>query len=42
MKELGNNIELHTIKGAGHKIWFGKHYSEVAKKTSEYLEKLNL
>ena len=42
MKLLGTNIELHTIKDAPHLIWFGKHSAEVAKITTEYLEKLNL
>lgn len=41
MKSLGNDIELHTIKDADHWIWFGKHASEVAKITSEYIDALN-
>jgi len=42
MKLLDNDIELHTIKGADHWIWLGRHSAEVAKITREYMEKLNL
>jgi acetyl esterase/lipase len=42
MKLLGNDIELHTIKGASHWIWLGRYYPEVAKITSNYIKNLNL
>ena len=41
MKSLGNNIELYTIQGGYHRVWYGKHYTEVAKVTREYIQKLN-
>lgn len=41
MKLLENDIELHTIKGASHWIWFGRHYPDVAKITGDYIKKLN-
>jgi acetyl esterase/lipase len=41
-KTLGNDVELHTIKGARHFIWFGKYAGQVSKIKREYLERLEL
>ena len=41
MKVLGNDIQLHTIKGADHWIWYGKHSAEVSKITREFIKDLN-
>lgn len=38
MKSLGNNIQFHTVKGAEHLIWHGKHALEVSKVTSAYIQ----
>jgi len=40
MREQGNEVEFHTIDGAGHFIWFGPHSTEVSKIKREYLENL--
>lgn len=42
MKSLDNEIEMHTIQGASHRIWYGKHHQEVAQITHEYIQKLNI
>lgn len=41
MKALGNDIQLHTVKGGDHWIWFGKHSEEVSKTTNEFIRNLN-
>lgn len=41
MTALGNDIQFHTVKGADHWIWFGKHSAEVSKITSEFIRTLN-
>lgn len=38
MLNIGNSIELHTIKNAEHFIWFGQHSEEVEEITEAFLE----
>lgn len=40
MKAFGNDVMLHSIPGAGHFIWFGKHASEVYPTQSKFLQTL--
>lgn len=39
MRALGNDIEFHTIDGAGHFIWYGKYAERVSDIQRKYLEK---
>ncbi len=36
----GNNIEFHSLNGAGHFIWWGQYGKQVSEIRSKYLEKL--
>ncbi|SEB98075.1 Alpha/beta hydrolase family protein [Tenacibaculum sp. MAR_2009_124] len=42
MKKIGNDIELHVVKGANHFIWFGENSRQVDRVTNEFLNKLRL
>lgn len=41
MQALGNEIEFHTIEGAGHFIWFGEFANEVGLARKQFLESLS-
>ncbi len=40
MQDLGNSVELHSIKNGEHFIWYGKHSQEVGQITRDYIKKL--
>lgn len=40
LKDYGNEVEFHTVEGAGHFIWFGRYSTEVSEIRREYLERL--
>ena len=40
MQALGNPVEFHAIKGAGHFLWYGKHSDEVSKIRIRYIDAL--
>lgn len=40
MKLEGNDIEFHSLEGAGHFIWWGQYGKQVSEIRSKYLEKL--